>query len=244
MASPFRLPQLRVLGSSADLVYEAIVAIDTQRPIDVLDRRTGELRTIKQRVTRQRVERYLQQTYPQLHWSPVELDQLYGEQLERRTRERKIAALGELTHAGLRAQIRLAEAMAEKSRARAAEQLGVRFRGQALEQCSAPLSNEYRWWEFYRDMAKRELASRPSDPARPKGGYRVCEALPDLRAAGGRRQAELWEIADDALLTLRTERRGRAASGVCSPKISTPAEEAPSAGWALIERLRARKEAA
>lgn len=215
---------LAELGKTAgDLVYEAIVAIDTQRPIEVLNRKTGELRTVKLRVNRKRVERYLEQVYPRLAIEPAALEALYPEQLERRVRERKISALVELTPAGLRAQIRLAEHMADKS--------------QALE------TNEWHWWAFYRDMARKELASRPPDPTRPKGGRKNCEALPNLREAGRRHQATLWAIADEALLELRGRRQGqRPSTGVCSSQPTPPAPPASDGTHDhLVAALKARK---
>jgi hypothetical protein len=79
---------------------------------------------------------------------------------------------------------------------------------------------------------------------RQAGGLKNCEALPDMRAAGGRRQAELHDVADDALLTLRAQRQGRAPSGRCVPPKPVAPEIARSEAWALIERLKARERAA
>lgn len=200
------------------LIYEAIVAIDTQQPREELDRKTGELRSIKPRVTKQRVERYLKEQH-RVYVVPNVLDELYPEQLLKRTRERKIAALAELTPAGLRAELRLAEHMAEK-----------------CKEYEEPVA---RWWKFYGDMARKEQARRPADSSRPAGGLVNCEALPDMRAAGGRRQAELCDVADDALLTMRAQRQGRAPSGgVCSPQPRAPAGAAPAG---LVERLQLLK---
>jgi hypothetical protein len=215
---------------ASDAIYEAIVAIDTQPPIDVLDRKTGEVRQIKLRVNKQRVDRYLQEQH-NIYVLPEVLDELYPEQLERRTRERKIAALADLNPTGLRAQLRLAEHMADKHK--------------ALDEPVA------RWWAFYRDMARKELMSRPADPERPKGGRKNCEALPDMRAAGGRRQAELWDAAEDAIEAQRVERRGRPAStrvarGACVPPNPAPAGAPPAGGPSdaprdIVARLNALK---
>jgi hypothetical protein len=69
---------------AADLVYEAIVAIDTQQPREVLDRMTGELRSIKPRVNKQRVDRYLKEQH-RVYLLPDVLDELYPEQLLKRS---------------------------------------------------------------------------------------------------------------------------------------------------------------
>lgn len=85
----------------------------------------------------------------------------------------------------MRAEIRLAEHLIDKSRTAG--------------------NDAWRWWTVYRDLARRELASRPPDPARPKGGRKNCECLPDLRALGEREQARLWATAEVGLAELRAE---------------------------------------
>jgi hypothetical protein len=95
-------------------------------------------------------------------------------------------------------------------------------------------------------------AARPAGGAdAPKGGRRNCEALPDLRAAGGRRQAELWDAAEDAIEAQRVERRGRPAStrvarGACVPPNPAPAGAPPAGGPSdaprdIVARLNALK---
>jgi hypothetical protein len=110
-------------------------------------------------------------------------------------------------------------------------------------------TDAWRWWTFYRDQARRELASRPPEAGRPKGGRKNCEKLPDLRALGERQQAALWATAEEALAEVRAERGPQRLVIVRSvPRVDDDGEAGEVGGAAgeareLIARLRARKEA-
>jgi hypothetical protein len=120
----------------------------------------------------------------------------------------------------LRAEIRLAEYLIDKSRTAG--------------------NDAWRPSTVYRDLARRELISRPPDPDRPKGGRKNCERLPDLPTLGEREQARLWATAEAGLAELRAEQRGqRPALARCASLGGEPS--AGDAAHGLIARLKARK---
>jgi hypothetical protein len=161
------------------------------------------------------------------HFDAAAIERAYRAELEWRQRQRKLGALATLKPNGLRAEIRLAEHLIDKSC-----ELGT---------------DAWRWWTFYRDQARRELASRPPEAGRPKGGRKNCEKLPDLRALGERQQAALWATAEEALAEVRAERGPQRLVIVRSvPRAGGDGGEREASGAAgeaqgLIARLKARK---
>jgi hypothetical protein len=90
------------------------------------------------------------------------------------------------------------------------------------------------WRRLHRDAAA-ELARRPAEPGRAPRA--VFEALPNPRAAGARRQAELWAVVDAARAR---QRRGQNGGSVPpAPPEPPPAPIYDAAG--LIARLYARQ---
>jgi hypothetical protein len=162
------------------------------------------------------------------HFDAAAIERAYRAELEWRQRQRKLAALSTMKPNGLRAEIRLAEHLIDKSREQG--------------------TDAWRWWTFYRDQARRELASRPPEAGRPKGGRKNCEKLLDLRALGERQQAALWATAEAGLAEVRAERGPRRLVVVRSvPRASEDGGAGEAGGAAgevqgLIERLKARKE--
>jgi hypothetical protein len=119
------------------------------------------------------------------HFAPAVVERVEWAELERCQQDRKLAALKDLGPAGLRAEIRLAEHLIDKSRATG--------------------NDAWRHSTVECDLARRELISRPPDPARPKGGRKSCKRLPDLPSLGEREQARLWATAEAGLAELRAE---------------------------------------
>jgi hypothetical protein len=154
---------------------------------------------------------------------PASLTHCIAAERTRRQWARKLAALAALAPSGLRAELRLAEHLADKSKAQG--------------------SNAWRWWACYRDQARRELARRPPAADHPSGGRKNCERLPDLRALGQEQQARLWALADEAMSELRAERCGYRRLRACVPcppaPTGAPTLEVDAAG--LIARLKARR---
>jgi hypothetical protein len=176
-------------------------------------------------LTRRRIVAYIVSNYPHLSVQPATLERCIAAERTRRQRARKLAALATLAPAGLRAELRLAEHLADRSKAQ-----GTRA---------------WRWWACYRDQARRELAQRPPSADHPSGGRKNCEQLPDLHTLGQHQQAMLWALADEALSELRAERRGCRRLRACVPPLPAPIlAQAPSVDAAgLIARLKARREA-
>jgi hypothetical protein len=174
-------------------------------------------------LTRKRIVAYIAANYPQLSVHSARLQHCIAAERSRRQRAKKLAALAILAPAGLRAELRLAEHLADKSKAQG--------------------TNAWRWWACYRDQARRELTQRPPSADHPSGGRKNCEQLPDLRALGEHQQAMLWALADEALGELRAQRRGCRRLRACVPPLPTPipaqASSVDAAG--LIARLKARR---
>jgi hypothetical protein len=152
----------------AEAVKEAFDAYQ-ERPRTV--RRKGRL--CRAPLTRKRIAAYVEGAYPALGFSDAELDQA----VDQERRDRKLADLSTMKPSTLRAEIRAAEARADASRRQG--------------------TNAWRWWVFFASKAQQELASRPADTKRPKGGYLPCEALPNPRDVAAALQAEMWGIIDD-----------------------------------------------
>jgi hypothetical protein len=210
---------------SPDLPAGAVISRPRRRSLVELvrlaldDERRGSLRRVREYVA----------DNGGAHFDPAAVERVYRAELEWRQHQRKLGALSTLKPNGLRAEIRLAEHLIDKSREQG--------------------TDAWRWWTFYRDQARRELASRPPEAGRPKGGRKNCEKLPDLRALGERHQAALWATAEEALAEVRAERgpqRLVIVRGVPRAGGEGGAGEASGASGEvqeLIARLRARKEA-
>ena len=125
------------------------------------------------KVTRKRAVQYLAANYPDLRYSPAALDRVLQILREERQRQSKLAALAGLTLAGLKAQLRLAEHLADKSH--------------------ATETNEWRWWEFYRAEICTEMKTRPVEQASTKRRLGIVEAVPSPRSAA---QAEQQDMLD------------------------------------------------
>lgn len=212
-----------VAGAPADVVLLGPIAPVQHPALAVAVCEAFDAYNGAKKLTRKRVLDYLTRNYAPLPWSELELARAIAAERRRRELDKKLAGLADLTPAGLKAQIRLAEHLADKSR-----ELG---------------DATWRWWEFFRDQARAELRSRPAELPKSKP-RKVCEVLPDLRAAGERYQAELWELVERARAEMPPVARGRAQGArgvVCSPQ---PTLEAPLVSEldasGLIARLRAR----
>jgi hypothetical protein len=102
-------------------------------------------------ITRPMVARYVAANFPDLSYTDDALTDAIAAERQRR----KLAELLTMAPGALKAEIRLAEYLADKSR-----ETGDRA---------------WRWWLFYRNAARAELAKRPATPDRQ--AQMVCEVL-------------------------------------------------------------------
>ncbi len=163
-----------------DAVMEVFDAY-ADRPL--LPRRKGKPRRAP--LTRRMVETYVTSNYPALAFTDEQLKTAIEDERHRR----KLAEIPHMTAGTLKAEIRHAEHLIDKSR-------------EAGDQA-------WRWWVVYRNEARAELSQRPPAPNRPKGGRKPCEAIPDPREVARARQAEFWALADIALADMRGASHGK-----------------------------------
>ncbi len=141
---------------------------------DVLqvDQDTGE----KRRVTTRQLLAFVRDLG---RWPEVVILRAINEERRRRRCAAVIADIASMSPATLRAQLRLMERLADRSRAEG--------------------SNLCRYADWAARELRAELARRPAEPGRKP--RKVCERLPDLRAAGERHQAELFVLVDQVRAT-------------------------------------------
>ena len=189
-----------------------------------VDHATGE----KRRITRKRLVLALADLLGELP-APAELDRAIADERQRRRIAAIVADIRTMRPPTLRAQLRLMERLSDKSRAEG--------------------TNLHKFADWAARELRQALASRPQTGRKPRP---ICEALPDLRAAGAaqrvlqdqREQAELWALADRALAQrMPTPSRVAVGAGVCSPNTAAalpPASIGSPAAAGLIARLKAR----
>ena len=117
-------------------------------------------------------------------WPAAAVERAIADERQRRRIAAIVADIQGMTPGTLRAQIRLMERLADKSRAEG--------------------TNLYRYAEWAAREMRAELATRPAEAGRKP--RKNCEALPNLRAAGEQQQADLWQVAERGLAELRTHR--------------------------------------
>lgn len=142
-----------------------------------VDRETGE----KQRITRKRLLLALAELG---EWREADIDAAIATERQRRHIAAIVAGIRSMKPPTLRAQLRLMEKLSDKSR---------------LEE-----TNLYKFTDWAARQLRAALANQPQTGQKPRP---ICEALPDLRAAGAvhraqieqQELAELWFVADREL---------------------------------------------
>ena len=118
------------------------------------------------------------------NWPASVVERAIEDERQRRRIAAIVADIQGMTPGTLRAQLRLMERLADKSRAEG--------------------TNLYRYAEWAAREMRAELATRPAEAGRKP--RKNCEALPNLRAAGEQQQADLWQVAERGLAELRAHR--------------------------------------
>ena len=154
-----------------------------------------------------------------LTYSDTALDEAIADERQRRRIAGIVADIRTMKPPTLRAQLRLMERLSDKSRAEG--------------------TNLHKFTDWAARELRQALASLPSTGRKPRP---ICEALPDLRAAGAahraqieqREQAELWAAVDRELAQrMPSPARAATRAGVCS---SQTAQTVQPAG--IVARLR------
>lgn len=179
-----------------------------------VDHETGERR----RVTRKRLVAELAEYGD---WPEAEVNAAIAEERQRRRIAAIVADIRSMKPPTLRAQLRLMERLSDKSR---------------MEE-----TNLHKFTDWAARELRNALARLPKTGQKPRP---ICEALPDLRAAGAAHRAqieqqelvELWSVADREL-TRRTPTTPR------QRVQPTPQPAAPAGITARLHALKAQREA-